>query len=67
MCNPSNQSHKNTHPLELEEYLAKQQQKYHTYVKKSPTMTRAQQTITAFVLLVTVSLTTLSCADSCPY
>ena len=30
-------------------------------------MTRAQQTITAFVLLATVSLTTLSCADSCPY
>jgi hypothetical protein len=54
-----------TLPLPLEGYLAKQQQQNNNI---PPTMTRAQQTITAFVLMATVSLTTLlPCADSCPY
>jgi hypothetical protein len=55
------------HTLPLEGYLAKQQQQHLPHNDKPPTMTRAQQTITAFVLLATVSLTTLPCADSCPY
>jgi hypothetical protein len=61
---PPRQTQDLTLPLPLEGYLAKRQQQNNN---KLPTMTRAQQTITAFVLMATVSLTTLSCAHSCPY